>query len=134
MMNQSKENQSGCSKPRKKVDEGIGNILEDLEAYICDEICFCNNMQMTQEERERYCNNCQIGKKVDEIEAEYEKINTFSKSAAYALMEKYRNIVLCKDCIYRAHEKTGYDWCRLAKGLDESLGESEGCSRGKEKE
>lgn len=75
-----------------------------------------------------------IGKKVDEIEAEYEKINTFSKSAAYALMEKYRNIVLCKDCIYRAHEKTGYDWCRLAKGLDESLGESEGCSRGKEKE
>lgn len=104
------------------------------ETYICDEICFCNNMQMTQEERERYCNNCQIGKKVDEIEAEYEKINTFSKSAAYALMEKYRNIVLCKDCIYRAHEKTGYDWCRLAKGLDESLGESEGCSRGKEKE
>lgn len=134
MMNQSKENQSGCSRPRKNVDEGIGNILEDLETYICDEICFCNNMQMIQEERDRYCNNCQIGKKVDEIEAEYEKINTFSKSAAYALMEKYRNIVLCKDCIYRAHEKTGYDWCRLAKGLDESLGESEGCSRGKEKE
>lgn len=132
--NQKAGNQSGCKEQTRNVDEGIGSILEELEAYICDKLCFCNHIQMTQEERDQCCSNCQMHDKVDNIETEYEKINTFSKSAAYALMEKYRNIVLCKDCIYRAHEKTGYDWCRLAKGLDESLGESEGCSRGKEKE
>lgn len=132
--NQKAGNQSGCKEQTRNVDEGIGSILEELEAYICDKLCFYNHIQMTQEERDQCCSNCQMHDKVDNIETEYEKINTFSKSAAYALMEKYRNIVLCKDCIYRAHEKTGYDWCRLAKGLDESLGESEGCSRGKEKE
>lgn len=80
MMNQSKENQSGCSKPRKNVDEGIGNILESLEAYICDVVCFCNNLQLTQEERDQYCDQCRMSKKVDEIEAEYEEINDFSKA------------------------------------------------------
>lgn len=94
MMSQSKESQSGCSKPRKNVDEGIGNILESLEAYICDVVCFCNNLQLTQEERDQYCDHCRISKKIDEIEAEYEEINDFSKSSAYALLEKYRKIIL----------------------------------------
>ncbi len=63
MMSQSKESQSGCSKPRRNVDEGIGNILESLEAYICDAVCFCNNQQLTQEERDQYCDQCRMSKK-----------------------------------------------------------------------
>lgn len=132
MMSQSKENQSGCSKPKRNVDEGIGSILEDLEAYICDKICFCNNLQLTQEQRDQYCNHCQIGKKVDGIEAEYEKINNFSKSSAYTLLEKYRKIILCKDCRYRIPSRDGEkEYCTL-NTQPERIHEGYGCSWGME--
>ena len=133
--NQKEENLNGCAALTKTESEGIDTDIEALESYICDNICQYREKTDSQEALEYYfCSSCEMSRYASKIKAEYEKINTFSKSAAYALMEKYRNIVLCKDCIYRAHEKTGYDGCRLAKGLDESLGESEGCSRGKEKE
>lgn len=134
MMNQSKENQSGCCEQKKNVDEGIGNILESLEAYICDVVCFCNNQQMTQEERNQYCDHCRIGKKIDEIEAEYERINNFSKSSAYALIEKYRKIILCKDCRYRISSRDGEkEYCTL-NTQPERIHEGYGCSWGMEKE
>lgn len=133
--NQKEENLNGCAALTKTESEGIDTDIEALESYICGNICQYREKTDSQEALEYYfCSSCEMSRYASKIKAEYEKINTFSKSAAYALMEKYRNIVLCKDCIYRAHEKTGYDWCRLAKGLDESLGKSEGCSRGKEKE
>lgn len=134
MMNQSKGNQSGCLKPRRNVDEGIGSVLERLEAYICDVVCFCNNQQLTQEERDRYCDHCRIGKKIDEIEAEYEKINNFSKSSAYALLEKYRKIIPCKDCRYRISSRDGEkEYCTLST-QPERIHEGYGCSWGIEKE
>lgn len=131
-MNQLKENQSGCSKPRRNVDEGIGNILESLKAYICDVVCFCNNQQLTQEERDQYCDQCRMSKKVDEIEAEYEEINDFSKSSAYALLEKYRKIILCKDCRYRISSRDGEkEYCTL-NTQPERIHEGYGCSWGME--
>ena len=131
-MSQLKENQNGCCKPRRNVDEGIGNILESLEAYICDEICFCNNLQLTQEERDQYCSHCQMERKVDEIEAEYEKINGFSKSSAHELLEKYRKIILCKDCRYRMPSGDGEkEYCTLST-QPERIHEGYGCSWGME--
>ena len=70
--NQKAGNQSGCKEQTRNVDEGIGSILEELEAYICDKLCFCNHIQMTQEERDQCCSNCQMHDKVDNIETEYE--------------------------------------------------------------
>lgn len=36
--NQKAENQNGCKEQTRNVDEGIGSILENLEAYICDKL------------------------------------------------------------------------------------------------
>lgn len=76
-------NQSGCRKQTRNVDEGIGGILEDLEGYICDKLCFYSSIHHTKEDLEQFCDSCKMHEKVNEIEAEYEKINDFSESAAY---------------------------------------------------
>ena len=131
--NQKAGNQSGCKEQTRNVDEGIGNILEDFEGYICDKLCFCNHIQMTQEERDQYCNTCQMHGKVSEIEAEYEEINDFSKSSAYQMMEKYRKFVFCKKCKYSdTAGKPGTYLCRLETGLLEVLKRNDGCSLGEE--
>lgn len=110
----------------------MDNIVENMAEYICDHICQKAKETTDQEELEAYCaEECDIGSHICDILNEYNKINNFGRSEAYKLMEKYQNIVLCKECQYRAHGDDGeYDWCRLGAGLDENLREGEGCSRG----
>ncbi len=127
--NQKAGNQSGCKEQTRNVDEGIGSILEELEAYICDKLCFYNHIQMTQEERDQCCSNCQMHDKVDNIETEYEEINNFGKTAAYQLMAKYKRIVLCKECINR--KSYGVAGCYCAVGNSANvLRDGDGCSFG----
>lgn len=72
---------------------------------------------------------------MSEIEAEYEKINDFSESAAYNLMGIYRKFVFCKDCKHsQSTGKPGTYLCRLQTGLLEVLKENDGCSLGELKE
>lgn len=53
-------------------------------------------------------------------------------SELYKMMTKHRNIVLCKECRYRAHCDDGeFGWCRMGAGLGGFLGEDDGCSRGR---
>lgn len=85
-MNQLQENQNGCLE-QKNEDEGINSILEELETYICDKICL-RDTKLTQEEQEQYCAGCKLESYVDRIGQEYDKINTFDKTAAYQLMKK----------------------------------------------
>ena len=40
MMNRSEENQNGCREQTRNEDEGIDGILEELMAYVCDELCW----------------------------------------------------------------------------------------------
>mgnify|MGYP000050722840 FL=1 len=133
--NQKEENLNGCAALTKTESEGIDTDIEALESYICNNICQYREKTTNQEALEFYfCSSCEMSKHISKIKAEYDEINSFAQSEAWKLLKKYRRIVLCKDCIYRAHEETGLDWCRLARGLDESLEEDEGCSRGKERE
>lgn len=128
-------NHSGCRKQTRNVDEGIGDILENLEGYICDKLCFYSSMHHTKEDLERFCDSCKMHEKVNEIEAEYEKINDFSESAAYNLMGIYRKFVFCKDCRHsQSAGKPGTYLCRLQTGLLEVLKENDGCSLGELKE
>ena len=132
-MNQLQENQNGCLE-QKNEDEGINSILEELETYICDKICL-RDTKLTQEEQEQYCAGCKLESYIDRIGQEYDKINAFGKTAAYQLMKKYRNVVLCEECIYREHEETmNIDRCRLSNALRGFLATGDGCSLGKRKE
>lgn len=89
-MNPSKENLNGCSEQKKNEEEGISSILEEFATYICDKICPSNYMTMTQEEQEQCCAVCKLESYIDRIGQEYDEINTFSKTSAYQLMQKYK--------------------------------------------
>lgn len=96
---------------RTKMDE----IVENMANYICDHICQKPKEITDQEKLEDYCNG----------------INNFEESELRKTMTKCQEITLCKECEYRVHEKeTDLTWCRLANGLDGSLEETDGCSRG----
>lgn len=110
-------------------------LLDRFSEYICDQLCKWPEKISDPEELEEHCmEHCEHGSFHCSIPYQYNRVNDFGKSEACALMKKYHRIVLCKDCVYRKHEETGFDWCRLSRGLDESLEEYEGYSRGKEKE
>ena len=113
---------------RTKMD----NIVENMAEYICDHICQKPKEITDAEKLEDYCaEECDIGSHICNILNQYNKINDFEDSKLYKVMEKYQNIVLCKECRYRAHCDDGeFDWCRLGAGLDGNLREGEGCSRG----
>lgn len=67
MMNQSKENQSGCEERTRSGEEGIDDILEALETYVCDELCCHRSENLTQEEMDWYCCHCELSKYTDRV-------------------------------------------------------------------
>ena len=93
------------------------------------------SQELTQEEQDQHCAGCRLKNYIDRIGQEYDRINTFGKTSAYQIMKKYRNIVLCEECIYRSHEASmNIDRCRLSNALSGFLGNGDGCSSGKRKE
>ena len=129
MMNQSKENQSGCEERTRSGEEGIDDILEALETYVCDELCCHRSENLTQEEVDWYCCHCELQQYTDKIREEYEKVNDFGKSQAGQLMNKYRKITLCKDCGYRGGINKPHCAGKMS-GIAGVLTEGDGCSRG----
>lgn len=125
-------NPNGCAEPTKKDDDGIDTNIEALEEYICDNICRYRADNLSQEELDYFCHHCELQKHTDGIKAEYDKINSFDHSEAWKLMQKYRKITLCKECVQRQHLKSGRSICRIYGTLGGFLEEDEGCSRGEE--
>lgn len=125
-------NPNGCAEPTKKEDDGIDTNIEALEEYICDNICRYREEDLNQEELDYFCHYCELQKHTDGIKAEYDKINSFNHSEAWKLMQKYRKITLCKECVQRQHLKSGRSICRIYGTLGGFLEEDEGCSRGEE--
>lgn len=113
---------------RTKMDE----IVENMANYICDHICQKPKEITDQEKLEDYCNGeCEMVKHFCNILNQYNEINNFEESELRKTMTKCQEITLCKECEYRVHEKEmDLTWCRLANGLDGSLEETDGCSRG----
>ena len=111
----------------------MDNIVENMAEYICDHICQKPKEITDAEKLEDYCaEECDIGSHICNILNQYNKINDFEDSELYKIMTKHRNIVLCKECRYRAHhDVSGFGWCRMGAGLSGFLGEDDGCSRGR---
>ena len=111
----------------------MDNIIENMAKYICNHICQKPKEITDREKLEDYCaEECDIGSHICNILNQYNKINDFEDSELYKIMTKHRNIVLCKECRYRAHhDVSGFGWCRMGAGLSGFLGEDDGCSRGR---
>ena len=132
MMNRSEENQNGCREQTRNEDEGIDGILEELMAYVCDELCWFREEMKRDGLMDRICGRCRLQQHTDRIREEYEKINNFDKSQAGKLMNKYHKITLCKDCRYRGGINTPHCAGKMS-GIAGVLTEGDGCSRGEER-
>lgn len=91
MMNRSEENQNGCREQTRNEDEGIDGILEELMAYVCDELCRFRE-EMQGDLMDRICGRCGLQQYTDRIREEYEKINNFDKSQTGQLNYRLRQI------------------------------------------
>lgn len=113
---------------RTKMDE----IVENMANYICDHICQKPKEITDQEEMEAYCaKECEMGQHFCNILNQYNKINDFEESALCKKMRKFQKITFCSECEYGAiHPMTGMLYCRLGLGIDGTLTETDGCSRG----
>lgn len=134
MMNRSEENQNGCREQTRNEDEGIDGILEELMAYVCDELCRLRE-EMQGDLMDRICGRCGLQQYTDRIREEYDRINSFDHSQAVQLMNKYKNIVLCEECEdrwYSKADKTSY--CCSEDGICRVLKPGDGCSCGRKKE
>ena len=133
-VNQLKGNLNGCREQTKPEDGGIDGILEELMAYVCDELCWFRE-EMQGDLMDRICRRCGLQQDTDRIREEYDRINSFDHSQAVQLMNKYKNIVLCEECEdrwYSKADKTSY--CCSEDGICRVLEPGEGCSCGRRKE
>lgn len=135
-MNQSKENQSGCKEQTEKEENVMESIMNEFSEYICDHLCKYPEQIKNQEKLEEYCTeHCEYGRFHCAVLNEYNEINNFGKTAAYQLMKKYNNIVLCEECIYKSHaEGLNVDYCRSGNTMSKFLVPGDGCSCGERKE
>ena len=69
--NRKKESRSGCSVPTEHPERDMEYILNDLQIYVCHEMC--RPPEMTEDERKQYCRGCWFEGLVEEIIEEYEK-------------------------------------------------------------
>lgn len=113
---------------RTKMDE----IVENMANYICDHICQKLKEITDQEEMEAYCaEECEMGQHFYNILNQYNEINNFEESELHKIMCKFRKITLCNECEYGAiHPVTDLSYCRLGMGMDGTLKETDGYSRG----
>ena len=81
----------------------MDEIVENMANYICDHIC-------------------QKPKEITDQEIRIHLGNFY---------DEYQEIVLCKEYEYKAsHPVTDLSYCRLGMGMDGTLKETDGCSRG----
>ena len=76
-----------------------------------------------QEKLEDYCaEECEMGQHFCNILNQCNKINNFEESELRKIMTKYQEIVLCKECEYKAsHPVTDLSYCRPGMGMDGTL-------------
>lgn len=71
-VNRKPESQNGCSAPTEQLGRDMESILDELQLYVCTQICKIPD-NFTDAERKQYCRNCRFDDLVDEIIEEHEK-------------------------------------------------------------
>ena len=104
------------------------NSIMNMANYICDYICQKPKEITDQEQLEDYCSGeCQIGTYINQILNQYNEI--------FGILERYRNIVLCKECKYSGVTKVGKMYCtHKTEVFDYYKSDKDGCSKGERKD
>lgn len=66
------ENQNGCSVPIEQPESGMESILDELQTYVCSQICKILD-NLTEDEKKQFCRNCRFDDLIDQIIEEHEK-------------------------------------------------------------
>ncbi len=69
--NQNKENQNGCSAPTEQPENDMESILDELQAYVCNQIC--QMPKLTEDERKQYCRGCRFDNLIERAIEAHEK-------------------------------------------------------------
>lgn len=117
----------------EKESKDIQKITTEMMEYICDHVCIAPKTVLDDEQLERYCEECKMGKYVCDICNTYNQINGFVNRQAGKLLLMYRNFVRCDECEY-CQEETDCRWCKNKDGLDAHLEPGTGCTRGVKKQ
>lgn len=70
--NQNKENQTGCSALTEQPENGMESILDELQLYVCTQICKIPD-NLTEDERKQYCRGCRFDDLIERVIEEHEK-------------------------------------------------------------
>lgn len=70
--NQNKENQNGCSVPTEQPGKDMESILDELQTYICTQICQIPD-NLTEDERKQFCRGCRLDEFIERVIEEHEK-------------------------------------------------------------
>ena len=71
-VNQKPESQNGCSAPTEQPGREMESILDELQLYVCTQICKIPD-NLTEDERKQFCRNCRFDDLIDQIIEEHEK-------------------------------------------------------------
>ena len=70
--NRKKESRNGCSVPTEQPERDMESILNELQIYVCGQICGISD-KLTEDERKQFCRNCRFDDLIDRIIEEHEK-------------------------------------------------------------
>lgn len=103
--------------------------IVEMTEYVCDHICPMLEKMFDQEKLEAYCNDkCNLKLHLSRALSE----NESASSEIHRLTQKYRNVVLCAECVHACKLPSGNIRCGNIRGIDSTkLGSYDGCSHGK---
>lgn len=64
--NQNKESQNGCSAPIEQPESGMESILDELQSYVCGQICQIPD-NLTEDERKQLCRGCRFDELIERV-------------------------------------------------------------------
>lgn len=100
-----------------------------MAEYVCDHLCPTVEKIFDPERLETICND-KCGLKLYLSRALSESESTSAE--VHRLTQKYKNVVLCTECIHACKLPSGNICCRNIRGIDSTkLGSYDGCSHGK---
>lgn len=103
--------------------------IVEMAEYVCDHICPMPEKIFDPEKLESYCNDkCNLKLYLSRALTESESTSL----EVHRLTQKYRNVVLCTECVHAYKLPSGNISCGNIQGIDSTkLGAYDGCSHGK---
>ena len=109
------------------------SLIGSMAEFVCGTLCRYNDEAKQQGTTCRQCPDCRMADFTYEILNTHSQIKNLTIEGLCEVVEQYRKIVPCRECLYRAKdrdEQGKYYWCRNDAGKRGRLPEHDGCSSG----